>query len=71
MLAFLLAIWYCGTEPELTIVECLGFFNSVVTSTFCLQGRIEFDLLIINLDREYTAKYGDVLPESGKSRSEL
>jgi len=36
----------------------------------CLR-RIQFDFLIIGLDREYTAKYGDVLPESGKSSSEL
>ena len=26
---------------------------------------------MIDLDREYTAKYGDLLPESGKSSSEL
>ena len=30
-----------------------------------------FDFLIVDLDREYTAKYGDVLPESGKGSPEL
>ena len=38
---------------------------------FCLQGRKPLDSLIIDLDVEYTAKYGDVLPESGKSNNEL
>ena len=47
------------------------FFNGVITSSFCLQDAFLFDLLTINLDMDYTAKYGDVLPESGKSSSEL
>ena len=49
----------------------LGFFNGIVTSIFCLQGRKPLDSLIFDLDVEYTAKYGDVLPESGKSNQEL
>jgi len=36
----------------------------------CLR-RIQFDFLIIGLDREYTAKYGDVLPESDEIKEDL
>lgn len=32
---------------------------------------ILFDLLMIDLDREYTAKYGDVLPESDEKKDDL
>ena len=49
----------------------LLFFQRQCHFLFCLQGRKPLDSLIIDLDVEYTAKYGDVLPESGKSNQEL